>query len=205
MEENLENKYNKIVNKQEDDNVLNKEEDDNVLNKEEDDNVLNKEKLFIEVNNLKNTLNEKDKLIKNYYDQLMRLKAEFENYRKRVEKEKQDYLDFGKEIILVKQIKIIDILEQALNSAKVCNDINSIIVGIEMMKTEFLKTLKDEGIEEIYCEKFDHNLCEVIDYVENNEEEDGKIIKIYQKGYKMNGKLIRPVKVKVVKNCDKKL
>jgi molecular chaperone GrpE len=196
MEENLENKHNKIVNK---------EEDDNVLNKKEDDNVLNKEELFIEINNLKNTLSEKDKFIRNYYDQLMRLKAEFENYRKRVEKEKQDYLDFGKEIVLIKQIKIIDILEQALNSAKTCKDINSIIIGIEMMKTEFLKALKDEGIEEIYCEKFDHNLCEVIDYVENNEEEDGKIIKIYQKGYKMNGKLIRPVKVKVVKNENKKL
>jgi molecular chaperone GrpE len=152
---------------------------------------------------LKQSVEDQKKLAQDYYDQLIRLKADFENYRRRSEKEKKDYLDWGKEKILVKQISIDDVLQQALKSAKTGNNIESIVVGLEMISKEFSKMLKEEGIEEILCEKFDPNVCEALDYVES-EEEDGKVLEVYQKGYKMNGKLIRAAKVKVAKhNKDK--
>jgi molecular chaperone GrpE len=151
---------------------------------------------------LKQSVDEQKALAQDYYDQLVRLKADFDNFRRRSEKEKKDYLDWGKEKILVKQIAIDDILQHALKSAKTGNNIESIIVGLDMISKEFAKMLKEEGVEEIRCEKFDPNMCEALDYVESDEEE-GKVLEVYQKGYKMNGKLIRTAKVKVAKN-DKK-
>jgi len=151
---------------------------------------------------LKQSVDEQKALAQDYYDQLVRLKADFDNFRRRSEKEKKDYLDWGKEKILVKQIAIDDVLQHALKSAKTGNNIESIIVGLDMISKEFAKMLKEEGVEEIQCEKFDPNMCEALDYVESDEE-DGKVLEVYQKGYKMNGKLVRTAKVKVAKN-DKK-
>jgi molecular chaperone GrpE len=148
---------------------------------------------------LKQSVDEQKALAQDYYDQLVRLKADFDNFRRRSEKEKKDYLDWGKEKILVKQIAIDDVLQHALKSAKAGNNIESIIVGLDMISKEFAKMLKEEGVEEIQCEKFDPNMCEALDYVESDEE-DGKVLEVYQKGYKMNGKLIRTAKVKVAKN-----
>jgi molecular chaperone GrpE len=151
---------------------------------------------------LKQSVDEQKTLAQNYYDQLVRLKADFDNFRRRSEKEKKDYLDCGKEKILVKQIAIDDVLQHALKSAKAGNNMESIIVGLDMINKEFAKMLKEEGVEEIQCEKFDPNVCEALDYVESGDE-DGKILEVYQIGYKMNGKLIRTAKVKVAKNDEK--
>jgi molecular chaperone GrpE len=158
------------------------------------------EKIY-ELEILKQSLEEKTKIAQDYYDQLLRLKADFENYRRRSEKEKRDYLDWGKEKILLKQINIDDVLQQALKSAKDGNNIESVITGLEMISKEFSKLLKEEGVDEIQCDKFDPNVCEVLDVAES-EEEDGKILEVYQKGYTMNGKLIRTAKVKIAKNKD---
>jgi molecular chaperone GrpE len=148
---------------------------------------------------LKQSVEEKKKQVQDFYDQLLRLKADFENYRKRSEKEKKDYLELGKKEVILKQISIYDVFQHALISVKSGNDIDSIILGLEMIDKEFSKMLKEEGVEEIQCEKFDPNVCEALDHAES-EEEDGKILKVYQKGYKLNEKLIRTLKVKVAKN-----
>jgi molecular chaperone GrpE len=156
------------------------------------------EKIF-ELEILKQSVDEQKKIAQDYYGQLVSLKADFENYRKRSEREKKDYLECGKEKILVKQIGIRDVLQQALSSAKLSDNIDSIVVGLEIISKEFLKMLKEENVEEIQCEKFDPNICEALDYIESDEE-DGKVLEVYQSGYKMNGKLIRSAKVKVAKN-----
>jgi molecular chaperone GrpE len=166
----------------------------------QEDCTVQKNEKFSELETLKQSIEDQKKIAQDYYDQLVRLKAEFENYRRRLEKEKYDYLEFGKEKILIKQIGINDVLTHALNSAKAKNNVESIITGLEIISKEFSKILKEEGVEELHCETFDPNICEALDYVESNEHSDGKIIEVYQKGYKMNGKLIRLAKVKVVKN-----
>ena len=151
---------------------------------------------------LKQSFDDKKKEAEDYFSQLVSLKADFENFRRRSEKEKKDYLDWGKEKILLKQIAIDDVLQHALKSAKEGNNIESIVVGLEMIGKEFSKMLKEEGVEEIVCEKFDPNVCEALDYVDSDEE-DGAVLGVYQKGYKMNGKLVRAAKVKVAKNQAK--
>jgi molecular chaperone GrpE len=155
---------------------------------------------LVELEILKQSIDDKTKQINIYYDQLLRLKADFENYRKRAEKEKIHYLNIGKENIIIKQLNIYDVLEQAIHSIKVNQNVNSVLVGLEMISKEVTRMLQEEGVEEIHCKYFDPNTCEALDYSECTKQDDeGKILKIYQKGYKLNGKLIRTAKVKVAK------
>jgi molecular chaperone GrpE len=160
-----------------------------------------REEKLSELEILKQSFDEKKKEAEQYYDQLLRLKADFENYRRRVEKEKKDYLDWGKEKILLKQISMDDILQQALKSAKSGGKVEDIITGLDMVNREFEKMLREEGVEEVVCDKFDPNFCEALDTVDSGEEE-GTILDVYQKGYKMNGRLIRTAKVKVAKKQE---
>ena len=153
-----------------------------------------------ELDILKQSLEEIKKQKEDYYDQLLRLQADFANYRRRSEEEKKKYLEWGKEKILVRQIQFNDILEQALKSAKSGGKTEDIITGLEMIVREFAKMLKEEGVEEIKIKKFDPNVCEALDTCECGEE-DGKILEVYQKGYKINGNLARTAKVKVAKRC----
>jgi molecular chaperone GrpE len=178
-----------------------KQEIKNELEHELEDCAYNKvrDEKTSELEILKQLVEEQKKLAQDYYDRIIRLKADFENYRKRCEKEKKDYLEWGKEKILVKQIGINDVLQQALKSAKAGNNIESVVVGLEMISREFAKILAEEGVEEIQCEMFDPNICEALDHVESAEK-DGKVLEVYQKGYKINGKIIRAAKVKVAKN-----
>jgi molecular chaperone GrpE len=155
---------------------------------------------LVELEILKQSIDDKTKQINIYYDQLLRLKADFENYRKRSEKEKIHCLNIGKENVIIKQLNIYDVLEQAIHSIKIDKNVNSVLVGLEMISKEFTRMLKDEGVEEIQCTYFDPNTCEALDYADCTEQdEEGKILQVYQKGYKINGKLIRTAKVKISK------
>lgn len=150
---------------------------------------------------LQQSLDEKKKLAEDYYGQLIRLRAEFDNYRRRSEKEKQNHLIWGKEEILLKQVGLYDVLEQASQSANTSNNIESIQKGIQLIKQEFAKMLSSEGIIEIESlgKKFDPNFHDAVDQIES-EESDGIILEVLQKGYILNGRVIRPSKVRVSKN-----
>jgi len=157
-----------------------------------------------ELDILKQSVEDKQKKADEYYDQLLRLKADFENFRRRTEKEKQDFLNWGREKILIKQISIYDVFEHALQSVKAGQNLESIMVGLEMIQKEFAKMLKEEGVEKIECldKKFDPNFCEALVQIESDKEE-GTILEVYQNGYKFNGKLMRAAKVKVAKAPEK--
>lgn len=150
---------------------------------------------------LKSLLEEKERQVQNYYDQLVRLKAEFENYRKRVEKEKENHRLWGKEEVLLKQISLYDIIGQALASAKNTRNVESVIVGLDMIYKEFEKMLADEGITPISAEgTFDPMQHEAVATVEDENRRDGEILAVLQNGYMMNDRILRPAKVKIVKN-----
>ena len=104
-----------------------------------------------------------------------------------------------------RNISIYDVFEQAMISVRAGQDLKSIKVGLEMIYNEFSKMLKEEGVEKIEClnKKFDHNVCEALDQVETDEVEEGTVLAVYQNGYKLNGKLMRPARVKVAKAKQK--
>jgi molecular chaperone GrpE len=158
-----------------------------------------------ELDILKQSLEEKKRAAEDYYNQLLRLKAEFENYRRRTEREKHNHLNWGKEEILLKQVAILDVLEQAAASTQTTTNIESIKQGLELIKQEFVKMLSSEGIVEIDClnKVFDPSLHEAVEQVESIEPE-GTIIEVMQKGYTLKDKLVRPARVKVAKPIEQK-
>lgn len=147
--------------------------------------------------NYKKELEEKEKLLADYKEQLQRLQAEFENYIKRNEKERKELLDYTSKDILLKLVNIYDDFQRALNVSKNCDE-KELVEGIKIIFNNFEKVLKEEGIQEIKCvgEKFNPYRHEVLDKVEHNEEE-GKIIEELQKGYMFKDKILRFSKVRV--------
>lgn len=150
---------------------------------------------------LHQSLEEKKKLAEDYYNQLLRLKAEFDNFRKRAEKEKQNHLSWGKEGVLLKQIDLLDALDQAMESTKSSDNVESIRKGLLLIHQEFIKMLSSEGVKEISIEegKFDPEKHEAIEMIESDKPEN-TVIEVIQKGYSINSRLIRPAKVKVSKH-----
>lgn len=141
----------------------------------------------------------------NYYDQLLRLQAEFANFRKRTEKEKADAIRFGREAILERLISLLDVMEQALKHAQNASDAASLKKGFEMVVNEFHRLLKSEGVEPVDSvgRTFDPHLHEAIEQVETEkEDEHHKIMGELQKGYTFQGRLLRPARVKVARKAS---
>lgn len=183
-----------------------KTEHDTEQAKEEDSQVISdtaRDEKVSELAILKQSLEEKQKQAEDYYDQLVRLKAEFENFRKRSEREKQNHLMWGKEDVLLKQIGLLDVLEQAGRSAQTSNNIESIRTGIELITQEFAKMLSSEGVTVIESagKKFDPSLHEAVEQVASDQP-DGTILEALQKGYMLNGRVIRAARVKVAKHTE---
>ncbi|MGO1469093.1 MAG: nucleotide exchange factor GrpE [Tissierella sp.] len=124
--------------------------------------------------------------------QLKRLQADFSNYKKRVEKEKENLVNYGIESLALEILPIIDNFERALDSEK--NKEDSFYEGIKMIYDGFIETLNKNDIREIDClqKPFDPE-CHHAVGMENTEEFDkDTVIKILQKGYLMKDKVIRP-------------
>ena len=149
---------------------------------------------------LQQSLEEKKRLADGYYRQLLQLKADFENYRKRAEKEKHNHLLWGKEEILLKQIRLLDVMEQARATAVDGANLESIKTGMNLILQEFKKILSEEGVVEMECRDvmFDPALHEAVEQIESGRPE-GTIIEVIQKGYQIGNRMVRPARVKVSK------
>lgn len=142
-------------------------------------------------------LKQKDETIQQYKDKLQRIHADFENFKKRSEKEKQEFVKYANEGVILNMIEIYEDLQRAL---QVEND-KDLKEGVELIYKKFTKTLKDEGVEEIPAEheKFDPYKHEAMLTENNPDYENNEIIQDLQKGYTLNDKVIRYSKVKVCK------
>ncbi len=130
-----------------------------------------------------------------YLDLALRLQADFDNYRKRKEREIEDYKKVATSGIVTDLLTIVDDLDRALEHAKEDDDL---VVGIKGVRANLMKILESNGLKEIPAEgKFDPNFHEALMAVEG--EEDDQIAEVFQKGYTLNGKVIRFTKVKVTK------
>lgn len=126
---------------------------------------------------------------------LARLQADFLNYKKRIEKEKSTSVKLANEDLIMKLLPVIDDLERAYNHM----ESSEYSEGINIIIKNFKEVLKKEGLEEIESDNkpFDHNFHQAILMEENEDVESGNIIETFQKGYVLNGKVIRPSMVKV--------
>ncbi|MDD0854464.1 nucleotide exchange factor GrpE [Halobacteriovorax sp. GB3] len=130
--------------------------------------------------------------------------AEMENMRKRFEREKSQLLKFGNEKVLSSLIEVVDNLERTMQAIENDEDekVKNIYVGVDMVKKQFVDVLIDNGLEQIEAlgKKFDPNFHEALAQQPAEGKEDEEVIVEYQKGYKLNGRVLRASKVVVVKN-----
>ena len=137
-----------------------------------------------------------------FNDKYIRAHAEFENIRKRLEKEKADFVKYANECLIFDLLPIIDNLEIAEKHIKEAKDFKAVQDGVDMIQLQIQGFLKDIGLERIKTigEKFDPHMHEPIETVEAHDKEEGTIVDELKPGYKLNGKLLRPASVKIVKN-----
>lgn len=133
-------------------------------------------------------------------DRYMRLMAEFQNYKKRVAREKQDIRSFANEKIVTELLQVIDSFERALENDPSA-DAEAYAKGMSLIYEQLKKALTDAGLEEIESlgEDFDPKLHNAVMTQESEEYESGKVVNVLQKGYKLNSKVIRPAMVAVSK------
>jgi molecular chaperone GrpE len=138
-------------------------------------------------------------------DQLFRLAADFDNYRKRTARQMEDNRKAVLEQVLLDFLEVTDNFDRAVKSAKTAEDINSIVSGIEQLSRQFFSILEKYGLEKIKSEKaseFDPHKHEAIQHIETSEVPDNTIVEVYKPGYALNSKVIRPAMVSVAKNPD---
>jgi len=146
-------------------------------------------------------LEECEKQKNEYLAGWQRSRADLLNYKKEEMERIGELVGYAVEELILKMLPILDnfgIAEQKL-SEELKNDNN--VKGVLQIKNQILDFLKSQGVEEIKSvgEKFDPNLHEVVEEIEEKDNESGIIIEEIQKGYKINGRLLRPTKVRIIK------
>ena len=138
-----------------------------------------------------------------FRDKFFYLAAEKENSQKRFEREKENLIKYGNEKVLSGLLSVLDNLGLTLNAISNDEDekVKNIFVGIEMVSQQFAETLKNNGLEEIKSvdEPFDPNFHEALMQREEEGKEGGLVLEEVQKGYRLNGRVIRAAKVIISK------
>ncbi len=139
-------------------------------------------------------------------NEVLRARADFENARKRLEKEKEDFLKFANEALITKLLPIIDNFRLAINSMDDNHKVEDIAAGIKLIEKQFEDALKEFGLEPIEAvgKKFDPHLQEAVTHEETDKFEDDVVTAELQRGYLLAGRLLRPAIVKVAKKTQKK-
>jgi molecular chaperone GrpE len=139
------------------------------------------------------------------HDQLLRLGAEFENYKKRVQKEKSDLIKFGNESLLKAVLPILDNLERAIDHGKKMNENGPLLQGVEIILRQFLAILERFGVKPVAAmgEPFDPEKHEAVSQAESDQEPN-RVISELEKGYLFHERLLRPAKVLVSKALPEK-
>ena len=152
---------------------------------------------------VKDPLALKDQRIAELTDDLKRLQADFDNYKKRVEKEWNERSKLATQKLMTDLLAVLDSFEKAIEDAKKNSDKDSLKTGLEGLQRQLLQTLQREGLKEIKAEgKFDPFVHEALTREERSDVEEGEILEIYQKGYALGQKPLRPTRVKVAKRKE---
>lgn len=132
-------------------------------------------------------------------EKLLRLQADFDNYRKRIAREKEDSIRFANEGLLEQLLPVIDNFELGLSAAETATDAKSIAMGMQMVKSQLKRFLEDCGVQEINATGalFDPNRHEAVSQEPSTEVPDGTVLAQRRKGYKLRDRLLRPAIVVV--------
>jgi len=134
-------------------------------------------------------------------DRLLRSAAEFDNYRKRIDRERRDLSEYAASEVLSELLPIIDNLERALLTPGVAED-DPVRKGVELIHKQMLDVLRKRGVRPIDATgvMFDPKYHNAVIHEESTEHPDGEVIQELQRGYMLGERLLRPAMVKVAKN-----
>ncbi len=154
---------------------------------------------------LKQKLEEKEKEVGELKERLLYQQADFENFKKLKAKEKQEVLRFGNETLVKELLPVIDNLERAIQHGCKTEDAKAIVEGVELTLNSFLKVLEKFGVTRVDAleREFDPNLHEAIAQEAREDKAPGTVVTELQKGYIMDGRLLRPSMVTVAKSSEK--
>ncbi|MCX5786711.1 MAG: nucleotide exchange factor GrpE [Elusimicrobia bacterium] len=142
-----------------------------------------------------------------YYAQLVQLKADFENYRKRMEKERPSLINWGKSEAILRFLPLYDMLLAAhqhvgkLQDGAEVKQVEDVVKGLEMIFKAFSKVFEDEGIRpmEPVGKPYDPMATDILGVVDGDESNDGLVTEELQKGFYYGDKVLRPARVKIAR------
>ena len=178
-------------------NSKNEDAEEIVLEEVQDEAELLEEMTTEEIVELKKKAEERD----TYLDQLLRTKAEFVNYQKRIVKENESTAQYAVQNIILDLLPELDNFDRALKLADSSNNFDKFVEGIKLIEEQLFKVLGKYGVEPIETvgKTFDPNLHEAVMEEEDNEIPHHTIIDEFQKGFLLKERVVRPSKVKVSK------
>jgi len=138
-------------------------------------------------------------------DRALRLTAEFENYKKRKQREIDDFKKFANETVFRQFLTVVDNLERAIVSAEESSDDASLLEGVKLTHKEIIKLFETFNVKPVEAENqpFDPNFHQAVTQEENNDLPDNTVTTVLQKGYLLHDRLIRPAMVVVSKRVEK--
>jgi len=136
-----------------------------------------------------------------YYDQLLRLKAEFENYRRRVDREKPEWFARGRAEVAAKLLPLYDLVRHAHEDVKAGYADTPLAKGMDSIFKEYAKLFKEEGVTEMdpLGKPFDPNYQEAFGFVDKPGVEEGAVADVLQAGFLLGDKVLRTAKVRIQK------
>ncbi len=159
----------------------------------------NKEDFEETVKKLEEKLDAEQEKSKEYLNRLKYLQADFENYRKRVEKEGKDMIQRSNEKLVVCLIEIMEDLGSAITAGETTENKEALLEGIKMVYRNLDRLLEKEGLRKLDCvgQAFDPNIHEVLAEVPTKEHQSGIVVEEARKGFMFKGKVLRPSIVKI--------
>lgn len=154
-----------------------------------------------ETEKLKELLEVKEREAAEHLDTLLRLKAEFENFRKTLVKEQTSAVELASQRLIMELLPVLDSLERTIEAGSKTKDFEALIKGVELVYCQIRDVLTKEGLQAIDPggEVFDPKVCEALMQEESPEHEENTVLEVFQKGYALKGRVIRPARVKVSK------
>ncbi|MDT3779697.1 nucleotide exchange factor GrpE [Nitrospira sp. MA-1] len=134
-------------------------------------------------------------------DKFLRLAAEFENYKRRAQRDQSDSIRFGNESLLKNLLPIIDNLERAIQCAKDTGTSGPLLEGVELTHKQFLETVGKVGVRQLCTtgNSFDPAIHQAVTQVESEGVDPNTVIEEFQKGYLLHDRILRPAMVSVAK------
>jgi molecular chaperone GrpE len=145
---------------------------------------------------------EKEKAVAaEYLRRLQQLQAEYDNFRKRTQREKEDLAKYATEKLITELLPVLDNFERGITASKKTQDFDSLIKGVEMVQRQMNSALEKEGLTPINAagQEFDPNKHEAVMHVDSDEHTSNTVVDELQKGYYLKDKIIRPSMVRVCK------